>query len=189
ANHRRGIVRRNVVFEHPRRTGSAQPARENHVLHGDGHARERARIFARGDFLIHGTRGVQRPFGSECQVSVGFGILRLGEFERFASDLLRAALLTKKYCPDRINSARHFSITRGTLKYPCPATGAFARASAFPSGLRSTSTRRVAVSSASKSTCDIGSTCEVSSSLNLPMWVRIPSISWVMRTISSSVRA
>ena len=49
-------------------------------------------------------------------------------------------------------------MTFGTLKYPAPGCGALARAASLPNGGTGTSARSVAVSPASKSTWDMGST-------------------------------
>src|SRR5579872_6253339 len=107
------------------------------------------------------------------QVRVRLWIFGLGEAQSFRGQLSRAeAPLAKAvlHLVDGQGSDVHQrSMILGTLKYPEPFSGAFAKANSVPSGGRSRSSRSVAVSQAAYRTCAMGSTFEVSSSFSLSM--------------------
>src|SRR5262249_20170339 len=94
----------------------------------------------------------ERPLGRKMQIRVRLRVLRLGEAESLPRQLDGAEVPLTKAALDFVDGQRsnihERSITLGTLKYPAPLCGALARGASAPSGVRSWSARKVAVSSA-----------------------------------------
>src|SRR5439155_3510619 len=116
----------------PRPGGRLEAAGEEHVLDGDGDARERSRVAAAGELAVERARAGERDLGVDGEERAEVAVADADAFERGAGDLLAGELAgaeRRREVRGAELGRAHDSMTFGTEKLVPLLAGAFARAS------------------------------------------------------------
>ena len=143
-DHRRRIVRRNVVGQQPRGAGSAQASGHDHVLDADGDSGKRPGSSPGGNLPVHSLGRGQRALWRKRQIRVGLRDFPLRRMTALREPALPRCIFSgagprgwnRWYVLARFiwrcsSGNAHRSITLGTSKYPPPAAGALPTAFAI----------------------------------------------------------
>ena len=106
ADHRGGVVGRDVIGQHFGAAGGADTLGDDDVLDGDGDAGQGTRLLAAGDLPVHAARVFERPFGREMQVGIGDRIRGFGEAERFGGQVGGAEAVGEQALPHGVDGQR-----------------------------------------------------------------------------------